>query len=177
MIKELDSDLQSTALASSCLTRTGRSTIYMAMMIERGPKTYHASLNSEDSDQWTEVIGKEVSSMESHGVFTFVERPPGDASMIESRWVFGRKLLASVQTERWKVRLVGRGDQQKPGDYNDITSPVIDSAPVRLALGIAAKHDLEIAILHIPSVFLGCAWQDTLYMCLPDGEWPDDPYF
>jgi hypothetical protein len=133
-------------------------------------------LNSEDADQWKEAIGKEVSSMESHGVFTFVERPPGDASMIESRWVMGRKLLANGQTEKWKVRHVGRGDQQKPGVYDDITSPVIDSASIRLALGLAAKHHLEIAVLDIPTAFLGCPIQETLFMRLPDGEWPDDPY-
>jgi len=148
----------------------------MAMMIEPGPKTYRAALNSEDAEQWKEANGKEVSSMESNGVFTFVERPPEDASMMESRWVMGRNLLANGQTEKWKVRLVGRGDQQKPGDYNDITSPVIDSASVRLALGLAGKHELEIAVLDIPTAFLGCPLQETLYMRLHDGEWPDDPY-
>jgi hypothetical protein len=56
----------------------------MVMMIEPGPKPYHAGLNSEDAEQWREAIGKEVSSMESHGVFTFVERPPVEASMIVS---------------------------------------------------------------------------------------------
>jgi hypothetical protein len=114
--------------------------------------------------------------MESHGVFTFVKRPPGDASMIESRWVMSRKLLANGQTEKWKVRLVGRGDQQKPGDYNDITSPVIDSASVLLALGLAAKHELEIAVLDMPTAFLSCPLQVTVYMRLPNGEWPDNPY-
>jgi hypothetical protein len=78
-------------------------------------------LNSKDAEQWNEAIGNEVSSMESHGVFTFVERPPEDASIIESHWVIGRKLLANCHTEKWKVRLVGRGDQQMPWDYNDIT--------------------------------------------------------
>jgi hypothetical protein len=175
ILNELQSNLKSTALASSSRTWSGRSTISMAMMIEPGPKTCRAGLNSEDAKQWKEAIGKEVSSMESHGVFTFVERPPEDASMIESRWVMGRKILANGQTEKWKVRLVGRGDQQKPGDYNDITSPVIDSASVRLALSLAAKHDLEIAVLDIPTAFLGCPLQDTLYMRLPNGEWPD-PY-
>jgi hypothetical protein len=65
----------------------------------------------------------------------------------------GRKLLANGQTEKWKVRLVGCGDQQTPGGYIDITSPVIDSASVRLALGHAAKYDIEIAVLDIRLVF------------------------
>ena len=45
-------------------------------------------------------------------MFMFVQRLPGDASMIESRWVMGRKLLDNGQTEKWKVRLVGHGDPQ-----------------------------------------------------------------
>jgi hypothetical protein len=142
LLKDLQSHVKLTAPATSSRIRSGMSTMTVAMMIEPGPKTQRAALNSEDADQCKEAIGKEVSTMGSQGLFTFVERRPGDTSMIESRWVIGRKLLAKVQTEKWKVRLVGRGDQQKPGDYNNITSPVIDSVSVRLALGLAAKHDV-----------------------------------
>ena len=144
-------------------------------MIEQGPKTYRAALDAEDAEQWKEAISKEVASMESHEVFTFVEKVPEGASKIGSRWVMGRKLIAKGTIDKWKVRLVGRGDLQKPGDYNDITSPVIDLASIRLTLSLAAKHDLEIAVLDIPTAFLGCPLHGTLYMRLPDGEWPD-PY-
>ena len=58
----------------------------------------------------------------------------------------------------------------KPGDYNEITSPVIDSASIRLALGLAAEYDLEIAILDIPTAFLGCPLHEILYMRLPEGK-------
>jgi len=95
--------------------------------------------------------------------------------MIESRWVMGRKLMANGTIDKWKVRIVGRGDLQKPGDCNDITSPVIDSSAIQLALGLAVKHDLEIAVLDIPTAVLGCSLHETLYMRLPDGVWPD-PY-
>jgi hypothetical protein len=46
-----------------------------------------------------------------------------------------------------------------------------------LTLGLAAKHDLEIAVLDIPTAFLGYPLHRTLYMPLPlpYGEWPD-PY-
>jgi len=149
--------------------------VSIAMMMEQGPKTYRAALDAEDAEQWKEAIGKEVASMESHEVFTFVEKVPEGASMIGSHWVMGRKLMANGTIDKWKVRLVSRGDLQKPGDYNDITSPVIDSAWIWLALGLAAKHDLEIAVLDILTTFLGCPLHKTLYMRLPEGEWPD-PY-
>jgi len=144
-------------------------------MIEQGPKTYRAALDAEDAEQWKEAIDKEMASMESHEVFTFVEKVPEGASMIGSRWVMGRKLMANGTIDKWKVRLVGHGNLQKPGDYNDITSPVIDSASIRLALRLEAKHDLEIAVLDIPTAFLGCPLHETLYVRLPEGEWPD-PY-
>jgi len=157
--------------------RSGRTAanVSIAMMIERGAKTYHAALDAEDAEQWTGAIGKEMASMESHEVFTFVEKVPEGATIIGSRWVMGRKVMANGTIDKWKVRLVGRGDLQKPGDYNDITSQVIDSASIRLALGLAAKHDIQIAVLDIPTAFLSCALHETLYMRLPEGEWPD-PY-
>jgi len=144
-------------------------------MIERGLKTYRAALDAEDAQQWKEAIGKEVASMESHEVFTFVEKVAEGASMIGSCWVMGRKLAANGAIDKWKVRLVGRGDLQKPGNYNDFTSPVIDSDSILLALSLAANHHLEIAVLDIPTAVHGCPLYETLYMRLPEGEWPD-PY-
>lgn len=47
----------------------------MAMMIEPGPNTYCTALNCEDAEQWKEVIGKEVSTMESHRVFAVLRGP------------------------------------------------------------------------------------------------------
>jgi hypothetical protein len=83
--------------------------------------------------------------------------------------------MAKGTIDKWKVRRVSLGDPQNPGDYNDITSPVIDSASIRLALGLAAKNDLQIAVLDIPTAYLSCPLHETLYMRLPEGEWPD-PY-
>jgi hypothetical protein len=72
----------------------------MAMFTKPGPKIYHPALNSEDAAKWKEAIAKEVSSMQSHGVFTYVAGHPEDASMIESQWVMRRKLVANSQTEK-----------------------------------------------------------------------------
>jgi len=144
-------------------------------MIEQGPKTYRAALDAVDAEQCKEAIGKEMASMESHEVFTIIDKVPEGASMTGSHWVMGKNLMANRTIDRWKVQLVGRGDLQKPGHYNDITSPVIASASIQLALGLATKHNLEIAVLNIPSAFLGCPLHGTLYMHLPEAKWPD-PY-
>jgi len=41
--------------------------------------------------------------MESHEVFTFVKKAPEAASMIGSRWVMGRKVIAYGTMDKWKV--------------------------------------------------------------------------
>jgi len=157
--------------------RSGRTAanVSIATIFKQVPKTYGAALEAEDPEQWKAAIGKEIASMESHEVFTFVQKVPEGASMIGSRWVMGRKLMANGTMDKWKVQLVGRGDFKKPGDYNDITSPVNDCASIRLAFGRAARHNFDIAVLDIPTAFLGCPLHETLYMRLPDGEWPN-PY-
>jgi len=158
-------------------TRSGRTAanVSIAMMIEQGSKTYCTALDAEDAELWKRAICKDVASMESHEVFFFIEKVPEGASMIESRWVMGRKLMASGTIDKWKVQLVSRGDLQKPGDCKDITSPVIDLASIRLALGLAPNHNLEIAVLDTPTACLGCNLHGTLYSCFPDRKWPD-PY-
>jgi hypothetical protein len=59
MLTKFQSNLKLTTLASPSHTRSRLGTISMVMMIEPGPKTYHAGLNSEDAEEWKEGIGKE----------------------------------------------------------------------------------------------------------------------
>jgi len=69
-------------------------------MIEQGPKTYCAGLDAEDAEQWIEAISKEAASRESHEAFTFIDKVHEVASMIESRWVMVRKLMANATIDK-----------------------------------------------------------------------------
>jgi hypothetical protein len=53
-------------------------------MIQLGPKNYHAALDADNSDRWKEAIDKEMKSMANHRVFTYLEKVPDGASLIES---------------------------------------------------------------------------------------------
>jgi hypothetical protein len=64
--------------------------------------------------------------LESYEVVTFNEMVPKGTSIIGSRWVIRRKLMANGTIDKWKVRLVGRGNLQQLDDHNDFTSPVVD---------------------------------------------------
>jgi hypothetical protein len=50
MLNELQSDLKSTALATSSRNESGTRTFRMATIVEPEPTTYSAALNSEDAD-------------------------------------------------------------------------------------------------------------------------------
>jgi len=178
MVKDLMSNMKWSVPDSNSRTRGGGrldSKISKVMMIEPGQKTYKIALNADDSEQWKKAICKDMASMESYGDSIIVQKVPSGAAMIESEWIMGKKLFANGQIDKWKVRLVCRGDLQKPGYYNQITSPVIDSASIRLALRLAAGYDLDIAILDIPMAFFHCPLHEILHMGHLEGELLD-PY-
>ena len=111
--------------------------------------------------------------MAIHEVFTFVEKLPDSDMIIGSCWVMRKKLVAHGTIDKWKVRHVGRGYLQKSRHSNVITTPVIDSASIWLPFGPAATHTLEITVLDNLTAILGGPLDETLYMCLPAGEWRD----
>jgi len=102
----------------------------LAMMIKQCLKLYSTELNMENAEQWKEAIAKEVTSTESHEVFTSIAKTEDGVGIIECCWVVGRMLMANGIIDKWKVRLVGHGELHRSGDYNAITSPVIDLASI-----------------------------------------------
>jgi hypothetical protein len=114
------------------------------------------------------VIGEEVSSMESCRVYAFIARAPEEASMIKSYWAMGSQLLVDNQTHKWNAQQADYGEQQQPGDYVGITSPVHDSPSVPLVLCRAARHDLEITTLSILTFLPCCPVHETVSLCLPE---------
>jgi len=109
--------------------------------------------------------------MESQEDFKFVEKVAKGASMIGCHLGMGSKLMANRMIDKWKVRLVGNGYLHMARDGNAIISPVIDSASIRLALALAAKYDLEIAILKYPlrSLAARCMRHSTFPTLMANG--------
>jgi hypothetical protein len=114
--------------------------------------------------------------LEEHDAFEFIdqEEVPRDANIIDGKWVLQRKLKVDRSIDKHKARLVARGDRQKEGiDYFDITSPVVDASIIRFALGLAVQRGIHIAILDVPTAFLGSKLDETIYMRLPECDWSD----
>jgi len=48
---------------------------------------------------------------------------------------------------------------------------VIDAAAIRYTLGLAAIKDLKIAILDVPTAYLGATLEEEVHLRLPDADW------
>lgn len=111
-----------------------------------------------------------MASLEKHDVFDIVTEVPPGTAVVDSKWVLTIKQKLDRSIEKYKARLVARGFSQNPEDYGEITSPVIDTAVIRYTLGYAAIHNHEIAVLDIPTAYLGATLHEEVYMKLPDAD-------
>uniref|UniRef100_A0ABD2WAD9 Endonuclease n=2 Tax=Trichogramma kaykai TaxID=54128 RepID=A0ABD2WAD9_9HYME len=75
--------------------------------IYRDPVTYKSAMNSKESQNWQAAVNEELKSMEENNVWSLVERPPRE-NIIDSRWVFKRKVSPTTETI-YRARLVVRG--------------------------------------------------------------------
>jgi hypothetical protein len=79
------------------------------------PKSINEALKSPYRQQWKEAIDSELASHHENRTWTLVDAPDHGRSIIGSMWVF--KVIYNQTTgsvERFKARLVARGDSQNP---------------------------------------------------------------
>jgi hypothetical protein len=102
------------------------------------PPNYTAAMKTPAADQWNIAIDNELKSLRDNRTWIVVNKP-ANVKPLQSRFVFKLKLDADGAIERYKARLVARGDQQIEGvNYQDTFSPVMDMTTARIifALGI-----------------------------------------
>lgn len=117
----------------TCLPILAALDIVLEMAVERA---FGAAVRPEDSPRgWKEAMARpdckkgikaaqiEIDALIDNGTWELVELP-ADRRAIGSRWVFIVKRQADGMIERYKARLVARGDNQRPGiDYNQVFAP------------------------------------------------------
>ena len=91
-------------------------------------------------------------------------------NIINSKWVFKRKLGPNGEVCSYKARLVAQGFLQKAGvDYDETFSPVVRFESVRTILALASKHGLHVHHMDVDSTFLNGELEEDLFMYQPVG--------
>lgn len=149
-------------------------TSYMATIDIPEPSTIYEALSGPDSDKWQQAIDEEMQSIVSNGTYTLQTPPPG-TNLVQLKWVFKHKRDGAGNIERYKVRLVAKGFQQRQGiDFDEVYAPVSKHTTFRVFLALAINDDLLIHHLDIKTAFLNGNLQEDVWTTQPPG-YESDP--
>jgi hypothetical protein len=131
---------------------------------------YKEAVNSPEHAQWKEAMDEEMTSLHQNQTWKLVPLPTLKRS-IGCKWVFAKKEGATGKDSiRYKARLVAKGYAQKEGiDYNEVFSPVVKHASIRILLALVALYNLEIVQLDVKTAFLHGSLEEEINMTQPDG--------
>ena len=95
---------------------------------------------------------------------------PEDRKVVESKSVYRWKVNSEGEVVRAKARLVAKGFSQVPGvDFDETFSPCPQSPSVRLVLGIAVQHNIDLFHFDAQHAFIQSDLSEEVYMRLPAG--------
>jgi len=111
----------------------------------------------------------EVTSLLEKGTFEVVDIPE-DKTLVDTKWVFKRKVDAFGNFVKMKTRLVAKGFLQKFGvDYFDVFSPVTKLSTLRVLLSLVVALDLELRHVDVRTAFLNGDLDEEVYIKVPEG--------
>ncbi|SCV67782.1 BQ2448_5393 [Microbotryum intermedium] len=132
--------------------------------------TYWEAMSSEERGMWLLAIETEKAALAAKGTFSPALHLPPGTPIIKSKWVLAIKRDSEGRIEKYKARLVARGDMQKAGrDYKETFSPTGRAASHRLLLGLAIENEWETRQFDVSSAYLNGEMGDVVvHMELPD---------
>ena len=133
------------------------------------PVTYQETIHCSQFTYWKEAMDDEMNSMYMNGVWDLVELPHG-CKLVGCKWVFKTKRDSSGRIERYKVRLVVKGyNQRELIDFKETFSPVSTNDSFRVIMAIVAHFDLELHQMDVKTAFLNGDLDEDVYMEQPTG--------
>ena len=143
------------------------------------PKSYKAATESPLADKWDTAMKGELDAIGQHQVLRDFVKPQEWRTAFPSHWVYQIKRDGAGNVQRFKAWLVCGGNHQIEGiNYQATYAPTARLGHIRLALVIAAKHDLEIQQMDVCTAFVGVAWRKRsicthrrdIFICSKQGD-------
>ena len=136
-----------------------------------GPDKMHIrrAMKAADWPEFHKANQKEVDALWANKTWVLVDLPPGK-KLTETQMLCERKRGPDGKVDRYKGRLVARGDTQTHyGDYFDVWAPVARYATLRALLAHCAADGLVIAQLDVETAFLNEELDEEIYIRQPQG--------
>ena len=133
------------------------------------PTNFGKVKQSKERDQWWEAMNAEYTSLIGLGTWELQKREPSD-TVIGSMWSYKIKEKSDGSIDKFKARLVARGDQQAASTFTDIFAPVIKFVTLRVLLAIACIMDWDLQQIDIGNAYCNAfVTEDYLLMRQPAG--------
>ena len=117
-------------------------------------ETYQEAILHESKKEWVKAMQEEVRSLLENHNYDLVKLPHGKKTL-RNKWVYRLKTENNGSQLKYKARLVVKGfNQKKDIDFEEIFSLVVKMSSIRVALGLAARLNLEIEQLDVKIAFL-----------------------
>lgn len=137
--------------------------------VPKEPRTYKEAMQRPDAELWRAAAEEEIQSLIRTGTIEMVKLP-SDRRAIGSQWVFKVKRNSDGSIERYKARLVARGDAQRPGvDFNETFAPTVRWGVLRAIFALVAQNGWHCLSADISSAFLNGDLQEEVYMRPAEG--------
>ena len=133
------------------------------------PLYYGQIQHNPHSKQWMGAVRAELDSLQRMQTWDIVKLPTGKRK-IGSGWVFKLKRTSSGALDKFKARVVARGNTQRYGiDYVDTYAPVARVTTVRIVLALAAFLGMSIQHMDVSTAFLNGILEEEVYTTPPQG--------
>ena len=132
------------------------------------PKNLKEARYSRHWGDWKKAMEKEFRSHIEFGIYEEVDMEEAKGKVIPLMWVYDYKLTVDHFLQRFKARLVARGDQM-PDAIRNYYAATLAARSFRLLIAIMAFFDLESCQMDAKTAFLNSYLDEPVYVYHPPG--------
>ncbi|GJW03960.1 ribonuclease H-like domain-containing protein [Tanacetum coccineum] len=130
--------------------------------------------DQSQDNHWVDAMNAEMDPLYRNNTWEVVDLPVGRKA-IGSKWVWKIKYKSDGEIERYKAMLVAKGfNQRERIDFDETFSHVVKIVTIRCLINLVVQNGWSLFQMDINNDFLYGDLEETVYMTLPPGYFPDN---